>query len=94
MENVDGAGASTSNENVTTECGTEFFNTGRVGRRNAMPDILGSHATTSTAELPDQLSALTTSEMAKPTTSTSSSNTSTEMQTTSSTSQMTTTSDS
>lgn len=65
MENADGTSASTSNANATTECGAEFFNTGRVGRRNAMPDILGSHAATSTADLPDQLSALTTTEMPK-----------------------------
>ena len=39
----------------------EFFNTGRVGRRNALPDILlSSHCTTSTADLPDRLNALTT----------------------------------
>lgn len=40
----------------------EFFNTGRVGRRNAMPDILGQHCRTTTADLPDQLSALTTND--------------------------------
>lgn len=40
----------------------EFHNTGRVGRRNAMPDILGNHSTTSTADLPEQLSALTTDD--------------------------------
>lgn len=38
----------------------EFYNTGRVGRRNALPDILGSHSTTTTADLPDRLGALTT----------------------------------
>lgn len=71
MENVDGATASTSTANENAESGAEFFNTGRVGRRNAMPDILGSHATTTTADLPEQLSALTTSEMSKtPSTST------------------------
>lgn len=40
----------------------EFFNTGRVGRRNAMPDILGQHCRTTTADLPDQLSALSTKD--------------------------------
>lgn len=40
----------------------EFFNTGRVGRRNAMPDILGQHCRTTTADLPDQLSALSTQD--------------------------------
>ena len=39
----------------------EFYNTGRIGRRNAMPDILGSHSTTSSgADLPLKLSALST----------------------------------
>lgn len=39
----------------------EFLNTGRIGRRNAMPDILDEHCETSTADLPLKLSALTTS---------------------------------
>lgn len=39
----------------------EFYNTGRIGRRNAMPDILDEHCETSTADLPLKLSALTTS---------------------------------
>lgn len=38
----------------------EFLNTGRIGRRNALPDILDSHCETSTADLPLKLSALTT----------------------------------
>lgn len=46
----------------------EFYNTGRVGRRNAMPDILGNNLTTSTADLPDQLSALTTDDTTSQTT--------------------------
>lgn len=66
MENVDGeagaAGPSTSAEGVVDP--SDFYNTGRVGRRNALPDILSSHATVSTADLPDQLSALTTSDKA------------------------------
>lgn len=65
MENVDGgaSGPSTSADSGgNPESTTEFFNTGRVGRRNALPDILSSHATISTADLPDQLSALTTSD--------------------------------
>lgn len=49
----------------TTEGGdafhSEFYNTGRIGRRNALPDILGSHCTTTTADLPTQLGALSTS---------------------------------
>lgn len=39
----------------------EFLNTGRIGRRNAMPDILDEKRETSTADLPLKLSALTTS---------------------------------
>lgn len=89
MENVDGeaAGPSTS---VQVDP-SEFFNTGRVGRRNALPDILSNHATVSTADLPDQLSALTTSDNVP---STSSSNVGVDIQPTASTSQISTTSNS
>lgn len=52
-----GSGAVTPNSQNGTE---EFLSTGRTGRRNAMPDILGEHAETGTADLPDKLSALTT----------------------------------
>lgn len=38
----------------------EFLSTGRTGRRNAMPDILGQHAETATGDLPQKLEALTT----------------------------------
>ncbi len=38
----------------------EFYNSGRIGRRNAMHDILDEHCETSTADLPLKLSALTT----------------------------------
>lgn len=90
MENVDGesgAGPSTSAE---PESNAEFFNTGRVGRRNALPDILSSHATISTADLPDQLSALTTTDKNMPSTS-GSSNVGMEVKPTASTSQISTT---
>lgn len=99
MENVDGeagaAGPSTSGAEGGVES-SDFYNTGRVGRRNALPDILSSHATISTADLPDQLSALTTSDKtgageSGPIASTSSS---TNDEPTASTSQITTTSDS
>lgn len=95
MENVDGesAGPSASNESENTEHGTEFFNTGRVGRRNALPDILGSNATVSTADLPDQLSALTTTETPIKATATSS-NVSMEAQTTTNANHISNTSDS
>ncbi|XP_039295588.1 uncharacterized protein LOC111064579 [Nilaparvata lugens] len=36
----------------------DFLTTGRVGRRNALPNILGEHARLSTAQLPDQMSCL------------------------------------
>lgn len=100
MENVDGeagaAGPSTSAAGAEGGAelaeGGDFYNTGRVGRRNALPDILSSHATVSTADLPDQLSALTTSDKAGgagPVASTSSSS-----EPTPSTSQIATTSNS
>ncbi|KAK7790761.1 hypothetical protein R5R35_007466 [Gryllus longicercus] len=38
----------------------DFLSSGRTGRRNAMPDILGEHASTSTAELPARLQQLNT----------------------------------
>lgn len=61
--------ANTTNSATTTNNGTgnpdefqdEFYNSGRIGRRNAMPDILGNGSQTSTADLPLKLSALTTS---------------------------------
>ncbi|CRK97275.1 CLUMA_CG010670, isoform A [Clunio marinus] len=41
----------------------EFYTSGRIGRRNAMPDILGNNCTASSgADLPLKLSALTTNE--------------------------------
>ena len=48
--------------NVEGEEVDDFIATGRVGRRNALPDILNDkHAGTSTADLPDTLSKLTCS---------------------------------
>lgn len=44
----------------------DFYSTGRVGRRNALPDILSQHARTSTADLPDQLGALSTRDISTP----------------------------
>lgn len=92
MENVDGeaAGPSTSAEpGMETD---DFFNTGRVGRRNALPDILSNHATISTADLPDQLSALTTTD--KNVATTTSANVNMDIQPKASTSQISTTSNS
>uniref|UniRef100_A0A7G3AY02 Protein kinase camp-dependent n=1 Tax=Lutzomyia longipalpis TaxID=7200 RepID=A0A7G3AY02_LUTLO len=52
----EGAAAGAVDEN------SEFYNSGRVGRRNALPDILSDHCRTSTADLPDRLNALSTSD--------------------------------
>lgn len=38
---------------------TDFAATGRTGRRNAMPDILGSNAGPEAADLPNKLADLT-----------------------------------
>lgn len=76
MENVDGNEAvpsTSANSNANVELTSDFFNTGRAGRRNALPDILSSHATISTADLPDQMGALTTTD-SKPSSDASSSN--------------------
>ncbi|XP_055637437.1 dachshund homolog 1-like isoform X2 [Toxorhynchites rutilus septentrionalis] len=51
---------------------SEFYNTGRIGRRNALPDILGTHCTTTTADLSTQMGALTTSDCPEKATSTGS----------------------
>ncbi|XP_022919210.1 uncharacterized protein [Onthophagus taurus] len=40
----------------------EFLSSGRTGRRNAMPNILGEHAVVSSSDLPGRLQALTTTE--------------------------------
>ncbi|BES96003.1 cAMP-dependent protein kinase inhibitor [Nesidiocoris tenuis] len=40
----------------------DFLTTGRVGRRNALPDILSEHAHVSTADLPEKMDQLTTGD--------------------------------
>lgn len=57
-----GSGAEGSGSGRATEDEkNDFFNTGRIGRRNAMPDILGNNCTASSGgDLPLKLSALTT----------------------------------
>ncbi|XP_066583622.1 uncharacterized protein [Prorops nasuta] len=47
-------------ENNNRDNSKEFLSSGRTGRRNALPDILGQHAGTGTADLPARLEALTT----------------------------------
>lgn len=56
----DAEGAVTPGSVSNGEGTKEFLSTGRTGRRNAMPDILGQHAETGTADLPSRLEALTT----------------------------------
>lgn len=45
---------------TTRDVTQDFLTTGRAGRRNALPDILGEHALTSTSDLPERLKNLTT----------------------------------
>ncbi|GLV39087.1 hypothetical protein CBL_06138 [Carabus blaptoides fortunei] len=45
--------------------GEKFFSSGRTGRRNALPDILGEHARVTSSDLPARLQALTTTESSK-----------------------------
>lgn len=40
----------------------EFLTSGRTGRRNALPDILGQHAIVSSSDLPARLQALSTKD--------------------------------
>lgn len=60
------AAATTTTATTSTNTETQdndFYNTSRVGRRNALPDILDNPCTTVTAsDLPDKLSALTTND--------------------------------
>ncbi|KAG8246855.1 hypothetical protein J6590_075517 [Homalodisca vitripennis] len=45
---------------ATRDIAQDFLTTGRAGRRNALPDILGEHALVSTSDLPDRLQGLST----------------------------------
>ncbi|CAG5095501.1 Similar to PKIB: cAMP-dependent protein kinase inhibitor beta (Homo sapiens) [Cotesia congregata] len=56
----DAEGAVTPGSVFKGEGAKEFLTTGRTGRRNAMPDILGQHAKTGTGDLPSLLESLTT----------------------------------
>lgn len=47
-------------ESVAADPVAEFLVTGRTGRRNAMADILGQNANTSSGDLPERLESLTT----------------------------------
>ena len=46
---------------ATSPAFDDFLQTGRTGRRNAMPDIHGEDAAVSTASLPDSLQKLSCS---------------------------------
>ena len=53
----------TNNRNHLNEANDEFLNTGRTGRRNAVPNILNSNMSNiSWADLPDRLQSLSTIE--------------------------------
>lgn len=73
QEGQPGTSAGGASPPKTDEDKHDFFNTGRSGRRNAMPDILGNNCTASSGgDLPLKLSALTTNEIStssQPTTS-------------------------
>uniref|UniRef100_A0A340TB90 Uncharacterized protein n=1 Tax=Anopheles merus TaxID=30066 RepID=A0A340TB90_ANOME len=58
------AAAAVGGEGTSDEYHHQFYNTGRIGRRNALPDILGTHCTTTTADLSSQLGSLSTSDCA------------------------------
>lgn len=63
LQQPSGSGAVTPGGFINGEGSQEFLSTGRTGRRNAMPDILGQHANTGTADLPEKLEALTTGRL-------------------------------
>lgn len=51
--------ATTTTSTTTDVHENDFQNTSRVGRRNALPDILNEDGTTTAADLPEKLGALT-----------------------------------
>ncbi|XP_046667838.1 cAMP-dependent protein kinase inhibitor beta-like [Homalodisca vitripennis] len=51
---------------ATRDIAQDFLTTGRAGRRNALPDILGEHALVSTSDLPDRLQGLSTRDEPEP----------------------------
>lgn len=54
-------GAESSEPKKGDQYESDFYTTGRIGRRNALPDILGNnYTTTKTSDLPLKFSALTT----------------------------------
>lgn len=71
MESHQTAGTSTTTTATTPEPNPvhveEFLTSGRTGRRNALPDILGEHAAVTSSDLPARLQSLTTSDKPGPT---------------------------
>ncbi|CAH1175782.1 unnamed protein product [Phaedon cochleariae] len=64
-QSVPGPTNSVTNAPVTPESSInaqEFLSTGRTGRRNAMPDILGQHAHVTSSDLSTKLQTLTTTD--------------------------------
>ncbi|CAL1278219.1 unnamed protein product [Larinioides sclopetarius] len=53
---------------ATSPAFDDFLQTGRTGRRNALPDIRAENAAISTASLPDSLQKLTCSDLQMDTT--------------------------
>lgn len=52
-----------SSHNSNTPANVEdFLQSGRTGRRNALADILGEHASVTSSDLPSKLEGLTTNE--------------------------------
>lgn len=64
------AAASGPSGSVTPDCpaahAKDFLSSGRTGRRNALPDILGEHALVTSSDLPARLQGLTTADPAAP----------------------------
>ncbi|XP_030747973.1 cAMP-dependent protein kinase inhibitor beta-like [Sitophilus oryzae] len=57
-----GAGPSSGPSAHTEPPIQEFLSSGRTGRRNALPDILGQHAVVTSSDLPARLQALSTKD--------------------------------
>ncbi|XP_053986404.1 uncharacterized protein LOC128880394 isoform X2 [Hylaeus volcanicus] len=55
-----GSGSVTPGSYENGEGAKEFLTTGRTGRRNALPNIMGRHAETGILDLPDRFDELST----------------------------------
>ncbi|KAB0804842.1 hypothetical protein PPYR_01812 [Photinus pyralis] len=65
-QQIAGPSSGTDTSGTAPDCppphAQEFLSSGRTGRRNALPDILGEHALVTSSELPGRLQSLSTSE--------------------------------